>query len=43
MPDGPLARGLVGTWELYFREDRTDSGEVHPDPSLGPNPKGILV
>lgn len=38
-----LARSLVGTWELYSREDRTASGELHPDPSLGANPKGILI
>lgn len=35
--------GLVGTWELFLREDRTESGDLHPDPALGPDPKGLLI
>jgi hypothetical protein len=38
-----LSESLVGTWELVFREDRTDGGEVRPEPSLGPDPTGLLV
>lgn len=38
-----LSHALVGTWELYFREDRTATGDVHPDPSLGVHPAGLLV
>lgn len=38
-----LAAALVGTWELYFREDRTERGAVHPDPGLGADPTGLLI
>lgn len=38
-----LAASLVGTWNLFFREDRTEAGELHPDPSLGAEPIGLLV
>lgn len=37
------SEGLVGTWELFLREDRTESGTLHPDPALGPDPKGLLI
>ncbi len=40
---GSLGRALVGTWELFLREDRTESGELLVDPALGPDPKGLLV
>jgi len=38
-----LSEALIGSWELVFREDRDESGAVHPDPGLGPDPVGILV
>lgn len=38
-----LATALVGSWELYFREDRTSTGELHPDPGLGAHPAGLLI
>ena len=38
-----LKTSLVGTWELFFREDRTETGAVHSDPSLGVDPQGLLV
>jgi hypothetical protein len=38
-----LTKGLVGTWELYFREDRAGDGALHPDPGLGADPTGLLV
>jgi len=38
-----FAEALVGTWQLFLREDRTESGELHPDPSLGVKPIGLLV
>jgi hypothetical protein len=38
-----LKTSLVGTWELFFREDRTEAGAVHFDPSLGVDPQGLLV
>jgi len=38
-----LAAALVGTWELTFREDRTTSGALHPDPGLGAHPTGLLI
>jgi lipocalin-like protein len=38
-----LAQALVGTWELIFREDRTDQGEIRIDPALGRDPKGLLM
>ena len=40
---GAFAASLVGTWELFHREDRTESGEVRPEPSLGEAPIGLLV
>ena len=38
-----LKSSLVGTWELFFREDRTQAGVVHFDPGLGADPRGLLV
>jgi hypothetical protein len=38
-----LAARLVGTWELLSREDRTPTGERRIDPTLGPNPIGLLI
>ena len=38
-----FAEALIGTWQLFLREDRTKSGELHPDPSLGEKPIGLLV
>lgn len=38
-----MTKTLVGTWELYFREDRDEHGTVYPDPSLGANPAGLLM
>ena len=43
MNQDSFAEALVGTWQLFLREDRTESGELHPDPSLGVNPIGLLV
>ena len=40
---GSFAEVLVGTWQLFLREDRTESGVLHPDPSLGEKPIGLLV
>jgi len=40
---GSFAEALIGTWQLFLREDRTESGELHPDPSLGEKPIGLLV
>lgn len=34
---------LIGCWELFRREDRSESGELRVDPGLGPDPVGILV
>jgi hypothetical protein len=38
-----LATSLVGSWQLVFREDRTESGALHPDSALGADPVGLLV
>ena len=38
-----FTQALVGSWQLFLREDRTESGELHPDPSLGKDPIGLLV
>ncbi len=40
--DRPLSAALVGTWELRSRVDRTPAGESRIDPSLGPDPVGLL-
>ena len=34
---------LVGTWQLVSRVDRDASGNVVPEPSLGPDPVGYLI
>ncbi|HUO80449.1 MAG TPA: lipocalin-like domain-containing protein [Steroidobacteraceae bacterium] len=39
----PLARSLVGTWELLSREDRTAAGERRIEPTLGADPLGLLI
>ena len=41
--EGSLGKSLIGTWELFFREDRTQLGELHVDPGLGKDPIGLLV
>lgn len=41
-PRAPLSRALVGTWELYSREDRTPAGELRVDPTLGAEPVALL-
>ena len=38
-----LAKTLVGTWQLFFREDRAAGGDLHVDPGLGANPVGLLI
>src|SRR5688572_10480074 len=38
-----LSRSLVGSWDLFFREDRSESGELRVDPGLGANPTGLLI
>ncbi|HEU4988279.1 MAG: lipocalin-like domain-containing protein [Gemmatimonadota bacterium] len=38
----PLSRTLIGTWELASREDRTASGALRADPTLGPDPVALL-
>ncbi len=40
---GTFAASLVGTWELFYRKDRTESGEACPEPGLGDEPIGLLV
>jgi hypothetical protein len=39
----PFAASLVGSWELFYRGDRTEAGEPCPEPSLGEEPLGLLV
>lgn len=38
----PLSISLVGTWELISRIDRTGSGELRPEPSMGEDPVALL-
>jgi hypothetical protein len=38
----PLSTTLVGTWELLSRVDRTHSGELRLEPSLGSDPIALL-
>jgi hypothetical protein len=38
-----LSEDLVGSWRLLSREDRTPSGELRIDPSLGPDPVAFVV
>jgi hypothetical protein len=40
--EAPLASRLVGTWELLAREDRSASGELRAEPSLGSDPVALL-
>lgn len=42
MSDRPLSALLIGTWELLSREDRTSTGELRVDPSLGADPVALL-
>ena len=37
-----LADGLVGTWQLVSRTDRTASGERRVEPSLGQDPVAVV-
>jgi hypothetical protein len=39
---GSLAATLIGTWELVSRTDRTASGELRIEPSLGRDPVAVL-
>lgn len=43
MTDDRLSAALVGTWELTLREDRTQSGTILAEPSLGSDPYGLLI
>lgn len=38
-----LGDALIGTWRLRSREDRLESGEVREEPTLGPDPLGLLI
>jgi hypothetical protein len=38
-----LASGLIGTWRLVSRQDRTAAGERRIDPGLGADPVALLV
>jgi hypothetical protein len=38
-----LAEDLLGTWRLRSRVDHLTDGEVRPEPSLGPDPLGLLI
>lgn len=38
----PLSTTLVGTWELLSRMDRTPTGELRLEPSLGSDPIALL-
>ena len=38
-----LPPGLIGTWQLQSRTDRTADGHVVPEPSLGAHPTGYLI
>ena len=40
---GPFAASLIGSWELFHREDRSETGAVVPEPGLGEDPIGLLV
>jgi hypothetical protein len=39
----PLSQVLIGTWELASREDRTPSGELVVEPTLGHDPVALLI
>ena len=38
-----LEEDLVGTWRLRSRVDHLPDGAVRPEPSLGPDPLGLLI
>ncbi len=38
-----LSDALVGTWRLTFRQDKTQSGEILEEPTLGADPYGLLI
>ncbi len=38
-----LAEDLIGTWRLRSRVDHLPDGSVSPEPSLGPDPLGLLI
>ncbi len=42
MADARLSQTLIGTWELYAREDRTPAGDLRVDPALGADPVALL-
>jgi Lipocalin-like domain len=37
------AVGIVGTWQLVSRIDRTSRGELVPEPELGSDPVALLI
>ncbi len=39
----PLRETLPGTWKLLSRTDRTRSGELRAEPSLGSDPVALLI
>lgn len=39
----PLSQSLVGSWELLSRVDRTSTGELRIDSSLGADPIALLI
>lgn len=41
-PDA-FAAALVGSWQLFYRQDHTESGEARFEPGLGDDPVGLLV
>lgn len=38
-----LSRGIIGSWSLILREDRSATGEIIEEPSLGSDPYGLLI
>lgn len=38
-----LGDALIGTWRLQSREDRLESGALREEPTLGPDPLGLLI
>ena len=38
-----LADEIIGTWRLTSRTDRLPTGEPRDEPTLGPDPHGLLV
>jgi Lipocalin-like domain len=41
-PTPNLAAAILGVWKLKSREDVDDAGQIHIDPFLGRDPRGIL-